>query len=167
MTRAHHPPPRRRLSPDQELDLWIGPCVAGAFASDDERRAAWIRDRDRLSALFAAPGRRLMAWWQFEAPIAWPGIERQASALYEAGLLGEAEKAELEREWRQEFDNAQDSNFWLCMGPGEILEGTAARRAHYREADIPAALVRKWTAEHRRQARTVRQIEAMATSSGA
>ena len=159
MTRAHHPPLRRRLSPDQELDLWLGPCVAGAFASDDERRAAWIRDRDRLSALFAAPGKRPMAWWQYEAPIPWPGIERQASTLYEAGLLGDEERAELERDWRQEYDDAQDPEFWICLGPGERLEGAAARRAHYRWADIPRSLVKRWTAERKRQARTIRQLQ--------
>ena len=163
MTRAHHPPLRRRLSPDQELDLWLGSCVAGAFASDDERRAAWIRDRDRLSALFAAPGKRPMAWWQYEAPIPWPGLDRQASTLYAAGLLAESEKAELEADWRAEFDRAQEEGFWLCLGPGEQLEGAAARRAHYRWADIPRILIKRWTAERTRQTQT---IHSMATVAG-
>jgi hypothetical protein len=100
-----------------------------------------------------------MAWWQYEAPIAWRGLERQASTLYEAGLLGESEKAELETDWRREFDQAQDPGFWICLGPGEQLEGAAARRAHYRDVDIPRTLVKRWTAERRRQVQTIRRLE--------
>jgi hypothetical protein len=141
----------------------LGPCRERAFASDDERRAAWIRDRDRLLAMFSSgPGRRPQAWWRYDAPTAgvrWPGLDRERSTLYQAGLLDEAEKAELEADWRREFDDAQDPDFWICLGPGEILEGAAARRAHYREADIPRELIRKWTAERRRQVKTIRELE--------
>jgi hypothetical protein len=77
-----------------------------------------------------------MAWWSYEAPIPWPGYERERSTLYAAGLLGEDEKAELEAEWRREFDRAQEPGFTICLGPGEHLEGAAARRVHFRWADI-------------------------------
>ena len=157
MTRAHHPPPRRRLSADQELDLWLG-SRAEAFASPEARRAAWLRHREHFS-LPSAPGRRAMAWWAYEASIPYPGPDREASTLYAAGLLGEAEKVELEADWRREFDRAQEPGFWLCLGPGDWLEGAAARRAHYRWADIPRSLVKRWTAERKRQARTIRQLQ--------
>jgi hypothetical protein len=160
-------PQRRQLSPDQEMDLWLGPFIPDAFAGPAERRDAWFRHRDRLMALFARAGRRLMAWWQYEAPIPWPGLERQASALYEAGLLSEAEKAELEAEWRADFDEAQDPDFWICNGPNTILKGAAARVVQYREADIPRALVKRWKAERRRQVKTIRQLETMAAAAGA
>jgi hypothetical protein len=130
---------RRQLSADQELDLWLGPYIPDAFASDDERRAAWFRDRDRVAALFYRPGRRLMAWWQYEAPIPWPGLERQASALYEAGLLGESERLELEAEWRREFARGET-------------------------AEIPRELVKQWKAERRRQVKTIRKLEAAAAA---
>jgi hypothetical protein len=131
-----------------------------AVGSEEERRAAWIRDRDRLiGTLSSGLGRRLQAWWRYEAPIPWPGLDRERSTLYQAGLLGDDEKAELEAEWRRQFDRAQAPDFWLCLGPNEILEGAAARRAHYREADLPRELVKRWTAERKRQARTIRQLQ--------
>jgi hypothetical protein len=154
------------LTPDQEMDLWLGPFLPQAFASPEERRAAWFEHRDHLMAMFAGPGKRLMAWWQYEAPIPWPGLDRQASTLYAAGLLAEAEKAELEADWRREFDAAQASDFWICLGPDESLEGATARRVHYREADIPRDLIRKWSAARRRQVRTIRRLEAAATVPG-
>jgi hypothetical protein len=151
-----------QLTPDQEMHLWLG-CGPRSnlrpFASEEARRAAWIDHRDYLMGMFSSPGRRPQAWWAYEASIAFPGIERQASTLYAAGILGEAEKAALEAGWRREFDEAQDPDFWICLGPGEMLEGAAARRAHYRDVDIPPELVKRWTAERRRQARTIRQLQ--------
>ena len=37
--------------------------------------------------------------------------------------------------------------FTLCMGQGQWLKGREATRAHYAWADIPASLVKRWTAE--------------------
>jgi hypothetical protein len=145
------------------MDLWLGSGPLSdlhPFASEGARQAAWLRHRDHLLAAFSSgPGRRLQAWWQYEAPIVWPGLDRERSTLYAPGLLGEAEKAELEAEWRREFDRAQEPGFSLCLGPGDWLEGAAARRAHYRYADIPRELVKRWTAERKRQARTIRQLQ--------
>jgi hypothetical protein len=157
-------PQRSRLSPDQELDLWLGRGPLSdpwPFVSEEARQAAWLRHREHLiGQLPSSPGRRLQAWWQyFEGAPPYPGPDREASTLYAAGLLGEAEKVELEADWRREFDRAQEPGFWLCLGPGDWLEGAAARRAHYRWADIPRALVKRWTAERKRQARTIRQLQ--------
>jgi hypothetical protein len=156
-------PHRSRLSPDQELDLWLGRGSLSdpqPFASEEARQAAWLRHREHLvGQLSSGPGRRLQAWWRYEAPIAWPGLDRERSTLYAAGLLGDAEKVELEAEWRHEFDRAQEPGFSLCTGPGDWLEGAAARRAHYRYADIPRGLVKRWMAERKRQARTIRQLQ--------
>ena len=134
------------------------------FASAETRRAAWQLHRGRLVGVLAsAPGRRPQAWWEYEASIAWPGYDRERSTLYAAGLLGEEEKAALEAEWRREFERGCDPDFVLCLGPDEHLTDAAARRALYRWADIPRQLVRQWTAERKRAAQTIHELEASAT----
>jgi hypothetical protein len=152
------------LTSDEVLELWLGPSPqrGALFRTREELQAAWVRGRDYVMAQWARGGRRPMGWWEFEAPIPFPGLDRQASTLYASGILDDAEKAELEAEWREDFDDAQDPEFVVCLGPGEVLTGRAARRVHYRDADIPHALVKRWTTEHRRQARTIRHLEAMA-----
>ena len=155
-------PHRSSLGPDQELDLWLGCGPRGnpvQFASDEARKAAWLLHRDRMTVP-SAPGRRAQAWWRYDAPIPRHGIDRERSTLYAAGLLGEAEKAALEVAWRADFERGQDPDFEISMGPDEHLDGSAARRAHYRWADIPRELVHKWTAERKRAARTIRKLEA-------
>src|SRR5262245_14643313 len=86
-----------------------------------------------------------MAWWEFEGPFRYPGYDGETLALHEAGLLGADELAELMVEWRREFDKAQRRGFWVCLGPGEWLEGAAAKRAHYRHHQIPPSLIQKWS----------------------
>jgi hypothetical protein len=95
------------LTADQEMSLWLGVGPRHnlhPFASDDERRAAWFKHRDRLiGTLPSTPGRRPMAFWQYDAPdlgLRWPGYEHEQEALYEAGLLQGAEREALEAEWR-------------------------------------------------------------------
>src|SRR5262249_52527742 len=73
-------------------------------------------------------------------------------------LLTPEERAELEVEWRQDFEDAQAPDFWLCVGPGENLSGAAARRAWYRDRGIPRALLKRWSAARRRRDRTVRKL---------
>ena len=124
-------------------------------------------------AQWARGGRRPQAWWKFEAPnvgLCWPGPMCERSTLYVAGVLGEKEQAALVAEWRAAFDEVQGHDCSLCLGyvrPGDSeptwLEGAAARRAHYREADIPRGLVRQWTAKHRRRAQTIRRLETAAS----
>jgi hypothetical protein len=160
MPTKRHPIRRRHRSGnlEQQEELWLGVSHRGpAFESDDERRAVWLCCRDRLLAMFGQHGRRPMAWWRYEAPFAYPGYEREQSALYGAGLLSEAENAELLAFWRRQFERAQQPNFSYCLGPMKWLEGAAARRAQYAWADIPHLLIRKWTAERRRQAQTIRK----------
>lgn len=161
-------PHRHRLSHAQELDLWLGSgpqYCPHPFDSDEERREAWAKHRNWLMALFANHGRRPMAWWQYEAPIFYPGYDREQSTLYEAGLLAEAEKAELLAEWRRYFEKALEPGFSHCIGharPQDTfatwLHGAAAKRAHYAWADIPRALVKAWTGEYRRRAKTIRKL---------
>jgi hypothetical protein len=104
------------------------------FASPAARKAAWLRHRHRLiGTLPSSPGRRPLAYWQYDAPIRWPGYDGERSALYEAGLLGEEEKAALEAEWRREFDFAQR------------LPAGDRRFQHYVDVDIPEELARRWT----------------------
>jgi hypothetical protein len=133
-----------------EMDLWLGPSpyLAPAFDSDEQRRELWFRHREQMMEQFGSRGRRPQAWWRYEAgELRWPGRDRERSTLYEAGLLGEEERAELLAYWREQFDRAHDPGFFHCGGPGQFLEGEAARRAHFAWADIPPALVEAWSAE--------------------
>src|SRR3954453_2700153 len=104
-----------------------------AFNSDAERRAAWEYHREALLAR-ERPGSRPRAWWEYDAPIRWPGYDRETVALYEAGLMSEEEIAELTPWWREQFDRSFDEHFGYTVGPGQVLYGAAARRKHYRWA---------------------------------
>jgi hypothetical protein len=129
-------PHRTRLTAAQEMAFWLGEGPQDdpqPFASPAARLAAWQRHRHRLiGTLPGSPGRRPLAWWQYDAPIAWPGYELERSALHDAGLLGDDERAAVVAEWRREFDVAQR------LPAGD-------RRARYAWADIPEELVRRWT----------------------
>ena len=137
---------------------------ADAFDSEEAERAAWERSRDRMLAHYRH-GRRPAAWWRYDAPA---GLrfdhDCEQSTLYEAGLLGEEERAELETFWREEFERAQQDDFWACLGPGKILHGEEARQSHYCWMDIPCKLLEQWTKEHRRRGKTVHELEAAATA---
>src|SRR5262249_20063389 len=77
----------------------------------------------------------------------------------------ETELAELIPEWREEYEKANEPNFSYCTGHG-WLRGEAAKRAHYRWAGIPPALVKKWDAERRRRAKTIRKLAESPADSG-
>jgi hypothetical protein len=152
---------RRGLSFDQLSSLHFGDDLSGcpAFASDDERRAAWLRHRDPLMTRLRW-GIRPDGWWCYECPIApQPTYEYRAAALFEAGLLTEQEREQLLGRWRREFDRAQEpDDFSHCIGlakPGDTfaswLEGDAARQRHYEWAGIPKSLLRRWTAARQRR----------------
>jgi hypothetical protein len=84
----------------QEMELWLGTSHRGSlFASEEERRSAWFDNRDRLMGYWGNNGRRPQAWWKFEAPFKYPGFNRERSALWSAGLLGENECRDLEDGW--------------------------------------------------------------------
>lgn len=129
-------PHRTRLTASQEMALWLGEGPLDdpqPFASPAARKAAWLRHRHRLiGTLPSSPGRRPLAWWQYDAPIRWPGYDAERSTIYEAGLLGDDERAALEAEWRREFDFARRLP-------------AAERRARHSWADIPRELLRRWT----------------------
>jgi hypothetical protein len=140
-----------------------GPGREPIFATAEEARQAWQRVRDNFPLPHNSPGRRPWAWWCFEPhEIAWPGYDAERSTLFTHGLVSDEEKAQLLADWKGQFDKAQARGFALTLGPGEVLYGAAARRAHYEWADIPAALVKQWTAEHRRRKQTIRDLATMA-----
>src|SRR4051794_26432842 len=128
-----------------------------AFASDAERRATWEYHREAMLA-DERPGRRPQAWWDYDAPIPWPGYDNETVALFAAGLLSDEELAELMPWWREQFERSFAPEFFHCLGPGRILEGVPARQAHYRWACIPPEIVKRWTAERGRRARTIRKL---------
>src|SRR5262252_5825080 len=84
-------------------------------------------------------GRRPMAWWEFDAgDLEHPGRDREQSTLWRAGVLSESERAEVEAEWRREFD---------------VTRGKSARerREHYEFHDIPDELIERWQGTRKRR----------------
>ena len=144
---------RARLNHFQMMELWLGPRSNGsAFRSDEERRAAWFRHRDRVMQLWAKGGRRPMGWWCYEARemgLRYPTYAYERSVLWETpNVLSEAERAELERKWRHEFDRCwDDPHFFHCAGPDKNFTGDEARVRHLAWADVPPELVYKWLDE--------------------
>jgi hypothetical protein len=117
-----------------------------AFASKEEYEATWWAHRDELMQDRAA-GRRPMGWWHVEARRPYPGYDFEKQYLFEHKLVDKAERAELLKEWREQFAKAQQPNFTHTMGPGRIFKGEEARAAHYAWANIPVTLIKKWEAE--------------------
>jgi hypothetical protein len=148
----------RDLSIEEEWSLTIGGCWDSEFACDEDRRDAWERHRDDLLAESRA-GTRPAAWWDYDATIPRPGGDDcQEPALYGAGLLSEAELAELMPQWREWYEQAQEPDFQYCIGtakPGDTfgswIKGAAAKRAQYKWAGIPRAIVKQWNAERRKK----------------
>ena len=100
------------------------------------------------------------------------GLGDERIALFEMAELTETELAELIPEWRECYEKASEPGFAYCIGhakPGDThatwLSGPAARRAQYRWAGIPRALVKKWDAG-RRRAKTIRKLADSPADSG-
>jgi hypothetical protein len=147
---------RGELGPGEKMELIYGPSPAmgSHFDSREALQAAWAACRDELLGR-ANPGRRPQAFYEFE----WPDPHRppyveERSTLWRRGMLTEAERVTLETEWKAAFWEAQAPDFSLNDGSGELLVGDCARAAHYRWADIPDKLVKRWEkAERRRRER--------------
>jgi hypothetical protein len=146
MTRhANKPVIDRTTTSLQEMELWLGPSprIGSTFSDDEQRRQLWVENRIRLMQLFAHNGRRPLAWWRYESPIPWPGFNLERSTLWTANLLGTAEKRELEKHWREEFNRS--------MEPGFNYLGLTSREAHIAalvHCDCPVVLAEQWaTAE--------------------
>jgi hypothetical protein len=145
------------------MELWLGPSGTSVFTSREALKSTWERARERMMASLS-PGRRPMGWWEFDAgDLKHPGYDRERSTLWRAGLLSADEKIALEAEWQTEFETAQAPDFTLNDGSDEILVGDCARAAHYRWADIPDKLVKRWEkAERRRRVRQGAPLEEVA-----
>jgi hypothetical protein len=158
--------PRHRLSFVQEQSLEYGEFRGPpAFPSKAARREAWMRHRAYLLRR-CRHGWRPAAWWDFEAPFKRPrDHEYEKAVLWEAGLLSDEERAELEQAWREYFEQAQQPGFQYCIGhatPGDTfatwIKGRAARHAQYRWAGIPRELLRRWTEERQRRSKPIRKL---------
>jgi len=133
----------------------------------------WLKHKDWIMASTRA-GSRPEEWWAYEKQMPRPrdlGDER--ITLFEMAELTETELAELIPEWRECYDKASKPGFAHCIGhakPGDTyatwLTGEAAKRAEYRWAGIPPALVKKWEAERRRRAKTIRKLAELPADSG-
>jgi hypothetical protein len=108
-------------------------------------------------------GKRSMGWWLYESPFRsrrHPGTDHERSILYEfSDVLSADERAELEAEWRKEFDRSWEEHFFYCAGPDKIFSGDDARWQHWLFVDLPPPLLDKWMAERQRRSRVVRKLE--------
>ena len=143
---------RVKLTHTQAMELWLGASHNGsAFADDEHKRAAWFRNREKLMGWWGKNGRRPMGWWCYEGRemgLRFPGQAHERSALYEfTDVLSADERAQLEAEWRKEFDRSFEEHFFYCAGPDKIFTGDAARRQHWLFVDLPPPLLDKWLAE--------------------
>ena len=83
---------------------------------------------------------------------------------YTIGELTKAELAERCRTGWRSTKKATAPGFAYCVGqhPGTTgalwIEGTEAREAYFRWADIPPDLIRKWNADRRRSSPIVRKL---------
>jgi hypothetical protein len=159
--------PRHRLSFLQEQSLGYGEFHGPpAFPSDAARRESWMRHRDYFLRR-CRHGWRPAAWWDYEALIKRPlDSDYEKAALWEANLLSVDERAELESDWRERFERAQDPGFEFCIGhakPGDTfatwVKGTPAKRAQYKWAGIPHELIRRWTEERKRRSKATRKLQ--------
>ena len=141
---------RMPLTPSQLQELWLGPNrnLGSQFADRAELEQAWREHRAEVMAM-SKPGQRPAAWYEFERP---PGVrisdEHEASTLWRAGVLGAEEKLDVEAEWRREFEHGFTRSY-----------DAKRRREHFRWADIPRELVEAWTAERKRNAKTIRELK--------
>jgi hypothetical protein len=150
------------------LELGFDPGY-GVYSTWEEYRAVWELHRARFMTRFDW-GIRPQAWWDFEAPkrrVQQPReYEYEKATLWENGLLTPAEIVQLEKHWREHFDRANEPGWYgHCIGHAKKgdtfatwLHGEDGRRAHYKWAGIPHALIKKWTA-HKRRAKTIRKLE--------
>jgi hypothetical protein len=140
-------------------ELWLGPGSNGSsFESDEHRREAWFRNRDKIMELWGRHGRRPVAWWFFEAaekglPPRHPGLTHEQSILFEfSDALGADERAELEQWWRKQFDKTWDAGFSFCR-EGRIFTGDVARELAWIAMDLPVVLHARFMAERQRYGR--------------
>jgi hypothetical protein len=122
-------------------ELWLGPGPGGSLFRDrEELVAAWAAGRAVVMRLWGSHGRRPLGFYEFEWEGPRPAYAVERSSLWRAGVLSETERAELEAEWRWEFDAAR-------------RKGARERREAYEHHDIPAELIERWKAERRRERR--------------
>jgi hypothetical protein len=141
------------LGPGEMMELITGPGAMGSrFRTREELHRAWLAGRDELLAR-APPGRRPAGYYEFEWEGDRPPYDLERSTLWRLGLLNEAERAALEREWRQEFERAWAPGF-VEYENSKMVKGARARRLYWAWADVPRELVEQWTAERRRRKRT-------------
>jgi hypothetical protein len=135
-------------------ELWLGASFdrGSFFSSREELRAAWETHRDEIMRRWGNHGRRPAGFYEFMWDGPRPAYDVERSTLWRAGLLSETERAQIEAEWRQEFERAHKPDFFHHTG-SEVLHGEPAAQAHLRWADVPRELVRRWTAARKRRER--------------
>ena len=134
--RAIRHPHRGRLSHGQRMVFLYGydPKWDDAFVDQADYEETWALHREHIMANYRH-GRRPAAWWMLEAPFKYPGYDEERQALFAAGLLEPAEREELVREWRQDFESGHR---WSDVPSSLWDEWEAQRRAAPVAAEQPA-----------------------------
>jgi hypothetical protein len=130
-------------------ELSWGPAAQGSlFQTRQELRAAWDLGRDYLMKHWEGSGRRAAAFHEFEWQGDPPDYEVERSTLWRAGMLTPAEKVAVEAEWHQQFQWAYSHGY-----------DTSRRRQHFKWADIPSELTRRWARQRRTKKPAVEATE--------
>ena len=138
---------RKRKTPKNDYPL---PWEQGPISIE-----RWQRNR-QLMLEHAYAGHRPEEWWLYDRQMAQPN--NQEDVLYDMGELSEAELAELRPMWREHYEQALRGGFSYrieCAGIVSWLEGEEARKAFYRWACIPRAIVKQWDDERQRREQTI------------
>jgi hypothetical protein len=94
-----------------------------------------------------------------------PGTEHQRNILFEfSDALSEAERTELEQEWKREFDRSWEPGFSVSH-EGRIFTGQIARELHWLHVDLPPPLHAKFMAARQRRSRTILELESLQRNS--
>jgi hypothetical protein len=136
-------------------ELSWGPASHGSlFQSRGELCEAWDLGRDYLMKYWGDRARRPAAFYEFEWKGEPPDYDRERSTLWRANMLAPAEKAAVEGEWYQQFQWAYSHGL-----------DAARRRQHYKWADIPSELTRRWARQHRHHGEGTKQPAGEASES--
>ncbi len=111
--------------------------------SEGEREALWRRHGEDALAR-GSPGKRPPLWWRYQSPERRDRSIEQCRQLFDMGELDDAEIEKLLPLWEHAYRMATRPGHMHCLGPGEFLEGRAAREATLMWAGIPQEFVDKW-----------------------
>jgi hypothetical protein len=113
-------------------------------ALPEERREALWRRHGEDALARSPPGKRPPLWWRYQSPEPQDSSITQCRQLFDMGELSAAEIEGLMPTWEHAYRMATRPGHSHCLGPGEFLEGRAAREATLAWAGVPQKFIDKW-----------------------